>query len=301
MTVGNLAVTDLSFAPAAPPRGVLAVSGEDRVGFLQGLVSNDMLQVGERTAIWAALLTPQGKYLHDFFVAEAEGTVLIEAEAARLADLQRRLSMFKLRSKVTIQPAAGSLEVWLGWGDGAAARLGLAAPGDAMPIPGGVVFADPRLAELGIRVIAPPGTAEKLLAAHGFARSDAAGWDRLRLGLGVPDGSRDLAVEKSILLENGFDELRGVSWNKGCYMGQELTARTKYRGLVKKRLMPLAIEGAPPEPGTLVTRPDGSEAGEIRSGREGMALGLIRLDALDAPLTVDGAPVRPIRPAWARW
>ena len=109
--------------------------------------------------------------------------------------------------------------------------------GGAAAESGGVVFVDPRLAALGARAILPP---DKMPAENG----SAADYDRLRLSLGVPDGSRDLPVEKAILLENGFDELNAIDWDKGCYMGQELTARTRYRGLVRKRLLPVAIEGA---------------------------------------------------------
>src|SRR5258708_8952743 len=120
---------------------------------------------------------------------------------------------------------------------------------------------------MGARLLLPRGTGAAPLASRSFRMSDAAGYDRLRLSLGVPDGSRDLAVEKAILLESGFDELNGVDWQKGCYIGQELTARTKYRGLVKKRLLPVAVEGTLPEAGTIVMR-EGQEAGEIRSGRD---------------------------------
>src|SRR6185503_18496273 len=108
-------------------------------------------------------------------------------------------------------------------------------------------------------------------------------YEALRLELGVPDGSRDLPVEKAILLENGFDELHGIDWQKGCYMGQELTARTKYRGLVRKRLLPVEIEGPLPAPGTPVMAGD-KEAGEMRSGADGLGLALLRLEHLEAGL-----------------
>jgi len=117
----------------------------------------------------------------------------------------------------------------------------------------------------------------------------------------VPDGSRDLVPEKSILLEAGFDELNGVDWQKGCYVGQELTARTKYRGLIKKRLFPVRIDGPAPEPGTMVTA-QGRDAGEVRSSRDGIGLALLRLDAVEAndSLSADGAAITPLRPDWMR-
>jgi tRNA-modifying protein YgfZ len=122
----------------------------------------------------------------------------------------------------------------------------------------------------------------------------------------VPDGSRDLPVEKAILLEAGFDELNGVDWQKGCYIGQELTARTKYRGLIKKRLMPVRVAGALPPPGTPVML-DGQDAGELRSGQDGIALALLRLEAVAAAaasgeaLHAGDARLTPLRPDWARF
>jgi len=163
------------------------------------------------------------------------------------------------------------------------------------------------LAEAGGRAVVPKDGAEAALTAAGFARGDAAEYDRLRLTLGLPDGSRDLVADKSILLESGFDELNGVDWQKGCYMGQELTARTKYRGLVKKRLMPVTFAGPPPAPGTPVML-DGREAGETRSVAKtpegGLGLALMRLDALEGgaegkAFTAADVPLKVVKPAWA--
>ncbi|MGE0717933.1 MAG: folate-binding protein YgfZ, partial [Alphaproteobacteria bacterium] len=221
-------------------RAVLTVSGPDRRAFLQGLVSNDVERAGPGRAIHAAFLTPQGRYLHDLFIVEQGETLLLDVEAARRQDLLKRLSLYRLRSKVTLADAAGDWRVSALIGPGAATALGLPEEaGAAAPLGDGVAFVDPRLPALGLRAILP-ATAD---AIPGFAAGSFADYDRLRLGLGVPDGSRDLPVEKAILLETGFDELNGVDWKKGCYMGQELTARTKYRGLVRKRLMPVTIEG----------------------------------------------------------
>jgi folate-binding protein YgfZ len=126
---------------------------------------------------------------------------------------------------------------------------------------------------------------------------DAAAWDAHRISLGLPDGSRDLEAEKTVLLEAGFDELNGVSWSKGCYMGQELTARTKYRGLVKRRLVPVTIEGPAPAPGTPILR-NGTEAGVLRSVAGGMGMALLRLEALGGPLACGAAHLTPRPPAW---
>ena len=124
-----------------------------------------------------------------------------------------------------------------------------------------------------------------------------ADWDRHRLVLGLPEGSRDLETEKTVLLEAGFDELHGVSWTKGCYMGQELTARTRYRGLVKRRLVPVTIEGPVPEPGTPVLR-DGREVGTMRSGIGQTGLAVLRLEAMQGALTSGEATLTPRIPTW---
>src|SRR5437764_11118491 len=281
-------------------RGILAVSGPDRRAFLQGLVSNDVEKVAPDRAVYAALLTAQGKYLHDFIMAAAGDAIWLDAEAARLADLKRRLSMYRLRAKVAIDDLP-DLAVAAVFGEGAQAALGLPeAAGAARPFGKGLAFVDPRLTALGARVILPRDRIRGALAEAGLAEADFAAYDRHRLALGIPDGSRDLVLEKSILLESGFDELNGVDWQKGCYVGQELTARTKYRGLVKKRLFPVRLDGPAP-PGTEVAL-GGKDAGEMRSSRDGVGLALLRLDAVAAgqPLSAGGATLTPIQPDWMR-
>src|SRR5262249_49567326 len=137
----------------------------------------------------------------------------------------------------------------------------------------------PRIAALGVRVIGSRMALRSALVDAGLGEADFPAYDRLRLGLGVPDGSRDLIPGKSILLQAGFDERKGNEWNKGCYIGQELTARPRYRGLVKRRLMPVLIEGPMPAPGTKVIT-DGREVGEMRSARPGLGLALLRTEAM---------------------
>ncbi len=281
-------------------RGMLQAAGPDRRDFLQGIISNDVTKVSAEHTVWSAFLTPQGKFLHEFFLAEWQDAFLLDCEAARLPDLLRRLSIYKLRSQVTLADASDRFAVAALFGAGTLEALKLAAePGGAAPFAGGLVFVDPRLAELGARAILPAEGAAAALEAAGFGPASLADYDRLRISQGAPDGSRDLEVEKSILLENGFDELHGVDWDKGCFMGQELTARTHYRALIKKRLMPVEIDGPAPAPGTPVLAGE-KEAGVMRSAVEGLGLALLRLECLDdAPFTAGEAKLTPRKPDWA--
>lgn len=285
-------------------RGVLSVSGPDARKFLQGLVSNDVEKVSPERAIHAAFLTAQGKYLFDFMIAEVDGALLLDCEADRLADFQKRLKLYKLRSDVTVENVSANFTVLAVTGDDTSKTLGLAPEaGAAKAIDGGAVFADPRHAGLGVRAIVGRDTLAAFLKESSLTEGTLDAYDLARIKLGVPDGSRDMQLEKTILLEAGFDELNGVDWKKGCYMGQELTARTKYRGLVKRRLMPVRIlDGEMPAPGTPVMRDD-REVGEIRSGAGSMALAMLRINVLEdlehAVLSAGGSTVLPVKPDWA--
>jgi folate-binding protein YgfZ len=280
-------------------RGILAVSGADCRVFLQGLVSNDVEKVTPGQTRYAALLTPQGRYLQDFMMIESAGAIWLETEAARLGDLKRRLSIYRLRAKAALDEQP-ELAVAAVFGDGTHSAMRLSEqPGAARSFASGVAFVDPRLAALGVRCILPCTELRAALQGAGFAEASFAAYDSLRLGLGIPDGDRDLVREKSILLEAGFDELNGVDWEKGCYIGQELTARTKYRGLIKKRLLPVEIDGPAPAPGTIVTV-DGREVGEMRSAREGRGLALLRIEAVTEgkQLKAGRATLVASRPGW---
>lgn len=255
-----------------PGRGIIEVTGADRVSFLQGLVSNDVELAALGHPVFAAFLTPQGKWLADFIIFAEADRLLLDAEAGQVGMLVQKLSRFRLRMKVALADVSDGLAVYAGW-DG--------------PMPDGA-SPDPRLPALGWRMIATKGLA---------VTASAEDWDAHRLALGVPDGSRDLEADKTVLLEAGYDELAGISWSKGCYMGQELTARTKYRGLLKRRLV--RVEGAVPAPGTPILR-DGVEVGTMRSGLGNMGLAVLRLDAMGAELTADGKMLRATPPDWMR-
>ncbi len=288
-------------------RGLLGLTGEDTIEFLQGLVSNDVTKITPSCAIYSAMLSPQGKFLYDFFLLQFGDELLIDCEAERLDDLKRKLTMYKLRSKVDILDRSQDFVVAALLGENVADKLGVKnEEGVATGYQGGTAYIDPRLAQIGGRCVIPKESAEVSLTEDGFISATPEEYEAARLCLGLPDGSRDMIVEKSILLENGFQELNGVDWDKGCYMGQELTARTHYRGLVKKRLMPVQIEGPLPAPGTPVMLGD-VEAGEMRSGQGENGLALIRLEQFETAsqsgqdLSAEGAILHPVKPDWAEF
>ncbi len=207
------------FSVALPDRGLIHIEGEDRKSFLQGLVTNDMEKVSPDRITYACLLTPQGKFLHDFFIHEGDGFLLLDCEGgARAQDLYDRLNKFRLRAKVKIS-VEETHPVYAVFGGS-----------EGLP--------DPRHEKLGRRSFEKPDTEEKPFSE----------WDRLRISLTVPDGSRDLGLERATLLESHIDRLNGIDWQKGCYMGQELTARMHYRGLAKKHIHTVRIEGTAPAP-----------------------------------------------------
>jgi transferase CAF17, mitochondrial len=286
-------------------RAIIAVAGEDRQSFLQGLISNDTAKISGNRAIYATLLTAQGRFLFDLFIVEQDGRYLVDCAAPRRADLIKRLSMYRLRSKATIADADADWCAALLFGEDAPAAVGLdGSAGSAAAFGGGIAYIDPRLPDLGVRLVLPRATARTALEGLG-ATEDGDAYHRLRIKLGVPDAALDLTPEKSILLENGFDELGAIDWQKGCYMGQELTARTRYRGLVRKRLLPVRIEGAAPAPGTPLMLGD-QELGEMRSASADGTLGLamVRLEALaqtqSPTLSAGETKLSPVVPGWMR-
>jgi len=259
-----------------PDRGVIAIAGTDRVSFLQGLVSNDVTQVGPDSAIWAAFLSPQGKWLADFFILTDRECLLLDCERDQAPDLARKLGRYRLRAQVTVTDVSADWHVHAAW--------------DGSPPSAAIAARDPRLPEAGWRLLHPTALA---------TTASAAEWNAHRLALGLPNGSQDLEQDKTVLLEAGFDELSGVSWTKGCYMGQELTARTKYRGLIKRRLLPVAVEGELPGIGTPIFH-EGQDVGTMRSGQDGIGLATLRLDALGSMLDCGKSRLIPRLPDWFR-
>ncbi|MFC3528495.1 YgfZ/GcvT domain-containing protein [Paracoccus mangrovi] len=238
-------------------RRILALSGKDRETFLQGLVTNDV----RRAPVWAALLTPQGKYLADFLIVPDGERLLIDVDEALAGDLIRRLSMYKLRADVTLEPT----DLALARGTG--------------PAPEGAI-ADPRDPALGWRLYG---------AATGDDGSD---WDAIRVAHTIPETLIELIPNETFILEAGFERLHGVDFRKGCYVGQEVTARMKHKTELKKGLVTLGIEGAAPV-GTAILLPDGREAGVLYTQSGGRAIAHMRFDRMVEGLTAGDARILP--------
>lgn len=203
-------------------RAVLRISGDDPRGFLQGLVTQDMDALSPTTPLYTALLTPQGKALFDFIMWDADGeAVLIDCEAGRAAALAQRLSIYRLRRAVVIEPLSDGRVHWAP--DGCERVGGDKGVGGDEGVGGDRGVPDPRLAALGRRWI-------------GDAGRPALGWHAHRLRLGVTEGVAELGDGSTLWLECNAHELRGVSFTKGCYVGQENTARMHHRAKVARRL-----------------------------------------------------------------
>jgi tRNA-modifying protein YgfZ len=274
-------------------RGVVRVTGADAEKLLQGIVSNDMELLASQPAIHAALLTPQGKILFDFFVVRAGDGFLLEVARDKAVDLAKRLNLYKLRAKVDIQDASEDYRVLALWGS----------PSGREEITDTVSFADPRLPALGSRILADTRSARgKVAAADAF---DAAPEDyhAHRIALGVPEGGKDYVLGDTFPHEADLDQLGGVSFSKGCFVGQEVVSRMQNRANVRKRVVPIQGE-APLASGAEVTA--GTAAiGTVGSVSGRLALALLRLDrvaeakAKDQILAAGGVAVTLSKPDWA--
>lgn len=239
-------------------RQVLEIAGADRVHFLQGLVSNDLRGLG-KGPVYAALLTPQGKYLADFFLIEAGEAILLDVAASQADDLARRLSLYRLRADVRI--GQSPLQVFCGTGP---------APAAALP--------DPR----------HPGMGWRLYGAH--AGDDGTDWAALRVVHLIPEAGIELIPNETYILEAGFERLHGVDFRKGCYVGQEVTARMKHKTELKKGLAQVGVEGEA-VPGTPILA-GGKEAGTLLTRSGNRALAWLRFDRAGAAMQAGAATVR---------
>ena len=262
-------------------RSVIRISGKDSQHFLQGLITGDIHKCTAGKAIYAALLTPQGKYLFDFFILRNGDGFLFDVEAAGKVELIKKFTFYKLRAEVVIEDVSDQLDVWAFTGN------------PHFKHKDRVAYADPRHREMGFRAFLPND--EKREQSWSFED-----YEELRLTLGLPDGSRDIEAGKRFILEANFKELNGVDFKKGCYVGQEMTARMNYRGRLKKRLLPVTVAGAGPEVGAPILS-NGKQAGHFRSGQGDKAIALIRLEYLDKNLTTEGGDaVTVIKPDWLK-
>ena len=250
----------------AGDRSVLRVSGPEARDFLQGLVTNDVGRL-DQGPLYAALLSPQGKYLFDFFLVPAGADVLVDVHADRAAALATRLGMYRLRARVEVAPT--DLAVAVGLGD---------PPADGFP--------DPRDPGLGWRAVgADPG-----LMLAGVEPLDPAELEARRIGLGVPATGVELVPDDSYILEMGFERLNGVDFRKGCYVGQEVTARMKHKTELRKGLVRVRLAGPAPPPGTAIAAGD-RPAGTLLSTAGDCGLAYLRFDRADGPLTAGDARI----------
>jgi tRNA-modifying protein YgfZ len=268
-----------------PERSIVAVTGVDAGKFLQDLVTADLGRLAGQRAVHAALLSPQGKMLFEFIIVTVDGGFRLETGRARAADLVKRLGLYKLRAAVQISDLGAEVDVYAAWGD------------DGEAIEG--AYADPRLAGLGWRLArpcsAPVAGAEPPEAYHAH-----------RIAQGVPEGGLDYQLGDTFPHEACLDLLGGVSFDKGCFIGQEVVSRMQHRGTARKRIVMVHAPSALPPPGTPIV------AGETAIGSMGSSAGpeglaLVRLDraadAIEAGTPIEAGPLRLTLgvPAWATY
>jgi folate-binding protein YgfZ len=278
-------------------RGVVKVAGDGARNFLHGLVTADMLALAPGTARFCALLTPQGKIIADFLVTEApakDGSgFFLDIPRALGTTLVAKLNLYKLRAKVIVEDLSEVLGILAVWDGSGATRLGLS-------------YADPRLAALGMRVMLPPHRAAATASELGAVLVDADQYEAHRIALGVPQGGLDFSYGDAFPHETDMDQLGGVDFAKGCYVGQEVVSRMEHRGTARTRAVPVRYDGTAPAAGSTVTAGD-RQVGTMGSAAAGRALALLRLDrvteamAQGEALFGGGVPIHLVKPEWARF
>lgn len=280
-----------------PDRGVVKVAGDDARGFLNGLVTNDMGKVAPGKPRFAALLTPQGKIIIDFIVAEAAindgGGFFLDCPRALASALVEKLNFYKLRAKVICEDLSSVLGVMAIWDGTAESEYGLSYP-------------DPRLPALGSRIMLPPHLAEEAAADLGGMLVGADAYEAHRIALGVPRGGLDFIYGDTFSHEADMDQLNGVDFGKGCYVGQEVVSRVEHRASARSRVVPIVYDEFAPSSGLPVMAGD-RQIGTLGSTAKGHGLALMRLDrirdALAAGATIEagGIAIRAVKPAWAKF
>jgi hypothetical protein len=279
-------------------RALARVSGEDARHFLQNLITCDLDRVDSAGAGHGALLTPQGKILFAFLVRPAgDGAYLLESDAASLPDLVKRLTFYKLRSKVTVEDVSSSLAVHAVWdADPDALRAAL---------PDAHVFDDPRRKELGLRLYLPLGdNGGDALAHAGLATATQDDWHARRVAACVPEAPFDHALGDAFPHDVDMDQLGGVAFDKGCFVGQEVVSRMQHRGTARRRVIQVSGADALPASGTQVMAGD-KPAGHLGTVAGSSGLALVRLDriaqarASGTPVTAGEVTLEPRIPDWA--
>jgi tRNA-modifying protein YgfZ len=284
-------------AALLPDRGVIRVSGEDARRFLNGLVTADVEKLTPEAPRFAALLTPQGKIIADFIVVEAPaedgGGFLLDCPRALASTLKDRLTFYKLRAKVMIDDLSDTTAVMAIWGGSGKSEAAL-------------VYPDPRLPALGHRALLAPADAQHVATELGVQLVDATEYEAHRIALGVPRGGLDFIYNDAFPHETAMDQLGGVDFDKGCFIGQEVVSRMQHRGTARTRVMAVSSDGGMPEAGTPVTAAD-KPVGTMGSGHDGRGIAIMRLDrvqdalAAGTPLLAGGIEIRAVRPQWARY
>jgi tRNA-modifying protein YgfZ len=279
-----------------PDRAVVRVAGEDAEKLLQGVITNDMDLLASQPAIHAALLTPQGKILFEFFVAKAgKDAYLLETGADQSAGLAKRLGMYKLRAKVAIEDVSDAYRVLALWG---------AAPHSPAETARSVSFPDPRLPALGLRILAEAAFANDVASASNGMDATAEEYHAHRIALGVPEAGTDYALGDTFPHEADMDQLGGASFSKGCFVGQEVVSRMQHRAQVRKRVVPVeAVGSGELRAGAEITT-GAAVIGKVGTVAGRRALAMLRLDraaeakAKGEPLMADGIEVVPRKPDW---
>lgn len=291
-------MTDKDFRAALlGDRGIIKIAGEDARHFLDGLFTADIDKVAPGKPRYAALLTPQGKIIADFIVVEASeedgGGFYLDCPRALVQTLMTRLGMYKLRAKATIEDMSDRLGVLAIWNGGRESEYGLS-------------FVDPRYAELGWRIVLPPQHASDAAAELGTSLIDAADYEAHRIALTIPRGGVDFIYNDAFPHEADIDQLGGVDFDKGCYVGQEVVSRMQHRGGARTRIVGVMLDDFAPEAGVAVMAGD-KQIGTMGSAKNGRGLAMLRLDRLtDAlatgtPIMSGGLRLRPFKPAWAKF
>lgn len=251
-------------------RGFVALTGGEVRPFLQALITNDVNRVSSSRSIYSALLTPQGKLLYDFFVVEDDDTLLLDCAFGLLVGLIRHLGLYKLRADVKIEDRSND------W-------LVLASPhssDDARNIElrsEGIAFVDPRCSKMGYRALVPAKSSEVKLGKFDMEKTDHDVYETMRISLGIPDCENDHVSGKFFALECSLDDLDGISFEKGCFIGQEVTTRMKHRNLVRKKLLPISFDGPSLPPGAVIANGN-IKVGEVCSSVDGHAIAMLKLD-----------------------